>query len=121
MKALNYREDVDSPWLAWYPHRNQGFLSSDSQDTIIVEDQLSALKASRVVTGVSLMGTLLGLEKLMEIVSNTNNNILLLLDADATAKAVKFLRRFSWLGNLTVKPLTKDLKYYTTEEIEELL
>ena len=73
------------------------------------------------MTGVSLMGTLLGLEKLMEIVSNTNNNILLLLDADATAKAVKFLRRFSWLGNLTVKPLTKDLKYYTTEEIEELL
>jgi len=114
MKASNYREDIESPWLAWYPH-------PESETTLIVEDQLSALKGSRVANAVSLMGTSLGLEKLMEIVSNTNNNILLLLDADATSKAVRFLRRFSWVPRLVCQPLSKDLKYYTTEEMEALL
>ena len=118
MKALNYQEKVNEPWLSWYPSQ---VIEKASDVTLIVEDQLSALKGSRVADTVALMGTALSLEKLMEIVKHNNNKVLLLLDADATAKAVKFLRRFSWVSSLTVKPLTKDLKYYTTEEMEELL
>ena len=113
---MNYQEKVDEPWLSWYPCEVKA-----SDTTLIVEDQLSALKGSRVADTVALMGTALSLEKLMEIVKHNNNKVLLLLDADATAKAVKFLRRFSWVSSLTVKPLTKDLKYYTTEEMEKLL
>ncbi|KKL21146.1 hypothetical protein LCGC14_2448360, partial [marine sediment metagenome] len=116
LKAMNYQEKVDEPWLSWYPCEVKA-----SDTTLIVEDQLSALKGSRVADTVALMGTALSLEKLMEIVKHNNNKVLLLLDADATAKAVKFLRRFSWVSSLTVKPLTKDLKYYTTEEMETLL
>ena len=89
---------------------------------VLVEDQISALRASQYVLGVSLLGTSLTHSKLTKILSDTKTQVLnLCLDRDAVALAVEYSKKFSSLCDIVVHPMTKDLKDLGEDELQEYL
>ena len=118
-KNITYKE-VDDVWMAWYLRpqvaipNTQGFLNQ----VIIVEDMVSALKASRFYPTVALLGTHMNHSMLSEIVALTTN-ITICLDRDATEKAHKYTEQFAVYGNFRTVPLSKDVKDMTDEELVE--
>ena len=98
-----------------------------STTLVLVEDQVSAIKASRLVDCVSLMGTNLSLGKMNEIAREVNKSkyydkVLILLDADAYRQSIKHLSRTrAILTGVGVRRLERDIKDMTFTEINELL
>ena len=91
---------------------------------IIVEDQISAIKASRLTDAVCLLGTNFSDDKIAEVgrQSAEYDRILLLLDEDAYGKSLALYRRArAVLQGLSVRRLTKDVKDMRYEELFELL
>lgn len=89
---------------------------------VLVEDQISALRASQYVLGVSLLGTSLTHSKLTKILSDTKTQVLnLCLDRDAVGLAVGYSKKFSSLCDIVVHPMTKDLKDLGEGELQEYL
>jgi len=94
---------------------------------ILVEDQVSAIKASRMVDSVALLGTSLNFGRMMEVVEVINSsgkydNVLLLLDSDAYKKAIEvYIRTRSIIPNLGVYKLKKDIKDMNYIDISKLL
>lgn len=109
----SYRE-TDVPWLGWYRRFRTG-------PVVIVEDVVSALKVSRWYQVVSLMGSHLDLERLLEILGVSEDGRLA-LDRDATTKAIKFIKEYRLLApNFKPVLLSKDLKYESDERIIQLI
>lgn len=115
----------DEPWQCWYIRtRHPAIL-------YIVEDQISAARLWQAGRdAVALLGTHLSQEKaneirrsyVEEIPQKTDYRIILCLDKDATAKAIEYKRKYdSYLGNLEVKFLSKDIKNMSCVELEEFL
>ena len=94
---------------------------------VVVEDQVSAIKASRMVDAVSLMGTDLNFKKIKEISDEVTKlalyeKVILLLDLDAYNKAIKLLiRTQALLPGITIRRLTRDVKDMTYTELHHLL
>jgi hypothetical protein len=94
---------------------------------VILEDQLSAIKASRMVDAVALLGTDLSALKIKEISDEIGKRrlytkVVLLLDADAYGKALKILMRTrALLPNVIVRKLSADVKDMTYTSICTLL
>ena len=106
----------------WYMYtdKNIPFKCGECKDAVIVEDCASACAVSNVLTGIAILGT--------SLVENHKNYIkpyrklYVALDPDATTKSFKIANelRFSGFLNVEVKPIKDDLKYFSTDEIEEM-
>ena len=67
------------------------------------------------------MGSHLNFEILVDLMK-VSENIVLVLDRDATTKAEKFAKRFSFLcPGIVHIPITRDLKYESPEKIKDIL
>jgi len=101
------------PWLCWY--RTSG------ADIVVVEDQISALKAAAFTTSVALLGTHLSLEKLTEIQIASKGNIYLAFDKDASKSSIEYFQKYRAIcPNLYVILLQKDLKNMDYGDIMKL-
>ena len=111
VKALNYIEEGEES-LSWYKN------ASNKNGTILVEDIPSAVRASKYVSAVALLGTAIGKDKAIEISEHAARPIVLALDQDATAKSFDIVRRYglSW-EDTKILPLKKDLKDMTEDEL----
>jgi len=102
-KALTYIEENETP-MSWYRNRHL-------RGTVIVEDIPSAVRASKYVNAVALLGTGAGLDRATEIDMMATRPIMIALDQDATDKSFKLLDRWGLLwGQAKVMPLKHDLK-----------
>lgn len=110
-KALTHSEPEA---LAWYRNR-----SSDA--LIVVEDQLSAICASRYVNSVALLGTNFNQERATTIRKARFSKVMLALDADAFDVAVKFARMYRTYLPMTLLRLEKDIKDMDEEDTRSLL
>ena len=91
-------------------------------DTIVVvEDVVSAIKVTRVVTATPLFGAHLSLAKAI-LLSKVYKNLVLWLDYDKTGDMLKFKEEYNTLFNSIKIISTKlDPKEYSTEQIKEFL
>lgn len=99
--------------IAWYVNRI-------TPGVIIVEDQLSAVKASDFLTSVALLGTNLSDERVMEIKKAGLGPVYLALDNDAVASAVKYVVKYRGVLPMQLVRLDKDIKDMTHEEATAL-
>lgn len=109
-KTIPYR-GVDAPWIGWCGDSNGG-------PVVVVEDLVSALKASSYFRAVALLGINLNEEKVFEIVEQSRD-VVICLDRDASAAAYKYAKRYALFGNFRVVPLSKDIKDMSTDELLE--
>lgn len=100
--------------MAWYINRT-------TRSLIIVEDQLSALRASDYSNSVALLGTNLSEERVAEIKKSGFSPVFLALDNDAIAAAVRYVVRYRSTLPLRLLRLTKDIKDMSHEELGELM
>jgi DNA primase len=118
-KTKQFREK-DVPWMGWFYSPN--FSSDHYYDKVlIVEDVISAMRTSDFIMTACLLGTGLSVEKMQDIVKQTDN-IILALDKDATEKAYVFKERWRFIcPKMQVLNLQKDLKYLQDWEIQDLI
>lgn len=86
---------------------------------VICEDQPSAVRMSGVtgVAGLALLGTELNYDRCMDIKRSKIKHLVLSLDEDATAKAVRHLVNYrSVLPSLRLVPLDEDIKSMNNEK-----
>lgn len=98
--------------MAWYPNRK-------SRKLVIVEDQLSAIRASEYMNAVALLGTNLNEEQAYEIQRQKFQESYIALDADAIKQQTALVIRHRGILRLTPLMLKKDLKDHTPQELEE--
>jgi hypothetical protein len=70
------------------------------------------------------MGSHLSVEQLAESLEEARGaRLVLALDRDATGRSLELTSRYGFLSKGTLTPLllSKDLKYHTTEEIQEMV
>lgn len=111
-KTLTFGEDTEG---SWYFNRSSG------RKLLIVEDQLSAIKASQFVNTVALLGTNISEQTLLAIKSGAYTGIYLALDADAFPKSIKMAVELRPRLPLSVVRLEKDIKDTSNEDIHKLL
>ena len=116
-RGLN--KNVYPKWFM-YGNKDVPFKCGDCDDAVIVEDCPSACAVSNVLTGIAIMGTKLKEEHKKHL--KPYKNLYVCLDRDATTKAYDIAKdlRSSGFENVIVKPLDDDLKYFSTEQIEEI-
>jgi hypothetical protein len=116
-KTLTYKE-VDDPWMGWFLKDLVAIQNEKGKypKVVVVEDTISAVKASRFYPTVALMGTHLDHEKVMELIQY-GDEIVLSLDQDASSVAYKYSEQFAVYGNFRTVPLSKDIKNMNQEEL----
>lgn len=99
--------------------------TSPGKTVVIVEDQLSAIKAAEAstdVTGVALLGTHMNIERVREIAMLKPTEVIIALDADATSLAFKHAREFGLaFQKCRVAILERDLKDTKMADISGVL
>lgn len=113
--------DSMGPWCSWYMHSKT--LASHSP-VVVVEDQISAIKVSRQFRTCSLLGTVLNIDKILEVIRVAKDSkIVLALDKDATEKAISYMHEFAFYsaGRIRMAMLGKDLKCESDAEILKIL
>jgi len=105
----------DAPKLHYVQHSvhyTDGFI-------VLVEDILSAVKLSRYIPTVALLGTNLSYA-MVEDLKQGINKIILALDPDAVDKALRYKEKYSlYFKEIVVVHLSKDPKDLSEEEIKE--
>lgn len=109
-KALTFSQD-DA--LSWYVR--------GSDRLLIVEDQLSAIRASEYLDTVALLGTNLNAERVNEILNAKYSKVYLALDKDAFAKTIKLVIANRSRIKLIPIILNKDVKDMNEEEIDSFM
>ena len=110
-KALTHTEDGA---MAWYRNWQSDLL-------IIVEDQLSAIRASKYMNAVALLGTNLNEERAQAIARMKFFRVLIALDKDARAIMMGHVIRHRGYFRLQPILIEKDLKNMTEEELVKCL
>ena len=101
-------ESEDSAVMAWYPMMT---VIDGKLPLLLVEDQLSAVKARCYMNTAALMGTNLSETKLNEILRCGVKRVILALDNDAIVKAAELSRKFRpFFEKFTLLPLKRDIK-----------
>lgn len=112
-KALT-RMDVEEPHLSYYRPNN-------SPRIVVVEDIPSAVRAAKYVDSVALCGSGCSPDYAMEIAAHYRH-VVWALDADATAWALKLMRKHALLFETSrVLTLEKDMKDESEERLCEIL
>jgi len=125
-KTLHFRHTSDE-WVGYIlrtgnevsAERSGG--SAGSGLIVAVEDLMSAYRVSQVYPAASIMGSHVNFDIMMDLMK-VSENVVLVLDRDATAKAEKFAARFSFIcPNLVHIPIQRDLKYERLDTIQEIV
>lgn len=112
-KSLTYLDD-GALKLSWYKKAKSGAV-------VVVEDIPSAVRASRYISAVSLLGTDCSSEAAQEITSNASE-VIWALDNDAILTAIKLQQRLrGMIDKSRVMFLPRDFKNMKEEELKELL
>lgn len=101
--------------ICWYKFRKYGKI------LVVTEDIPSALRVAQAnVDALSLLGTTLNLDRILEIRDEEYTRVWLSLDRDATGMAVKYMREFSqYLPAMRLKALEgADIKDMSPEEFD---
>jgi len=113
-KALTFINDGEEG-MSWYR-------TDPYSPTILVEDVPSAVRASEYLNSVALLGTGIGSQRAVEIADYGGKKIIVALDEDATRTSFRWAHKYALLwGNVSVLPLTKDLKNMNQEELQRIL
>ena len=108
----------------WYMYGNKDVPFKcglhEHNEAIIVEDCASACAVSNILTGVAILGT--SLKQSHKQYLKQYDKIYVGLDRDATKKSYDIANELKSYGlqNVHVKPLSDDLKYFSTEEIKDM-
>lgn len=110
-KQIRVYKETPEPLVCWYRNSNR--------PVVVVEDQISALKAAKYCTSAALMGTALNYDKIEEIAATAENNpVYLALDKDASKKVFDyFLLYRAVVPKLSVLLLDRDIKDMPDEDI----
>lgn len=102
-----------------YGDTSCGIIVGSGDHIVLVEDVASACSVSRLegAAGFALLGT--NLTKGIRYRLNTYKKVTLVLDSDASAKALLLASKFSQLNH--VRLTHKDVKWLDVEEIEKIL
>lgn len=105
-----------------FVENNEGcwYLNRSSQNLLIVEDQLSALKASQYVNSLALLGTNITEQTLTAIKAGRYTTIYLALDRDAFPKSVRLAVELRPQVAMSLIRLQKDVKDMSTDEILDM-
>ena len=93
------------------------YLCSGSSELIVVEDQLSAIRASEYMNAVALLGTNLADGTLREIKAFNPSMTFIALDKDAFPLSIKMAHKVRKVVPTKVIRLTKDLKDMKEDEL----
>ena len=107
-------------WIS-YGTNNYLYKIGKGHTAVLVEDVPSACSLSRLdnITGIALLGTNLTDNNLLEITSY--KDVIVVLDNDASTKAIKLSKTISAYTKSTVRFTKRDLKYLSTKQIEGIL
>jgi hypothetical protein len=113
-KTVRSFKILDEPWIAWY--------FNSSPEVVVVEDQISALRASEFCNAVALLGAEMSQEKFEEIVGLSGaRRVWFALDKDALRKGMELLKRYRlYFPNINLLILPKDIKNMSTTEMLSL-
>lgn len=93
----------------------------DSRSAVIVEDVVSAIKVSRILPSIALLGTNLSLPRIRKLSSEVDT-LYIWLDGDKYREGIAFKERYKCLfKNVFVIFTNLDPKEYSTRQIEEHL
>lgn len=116
-KTLNYITNFTRPPTAWYRNYNTG-----SKKIIVVEDQLSAARASSFVTAIALCGCSINIFGIKEIANHDPDHVVFCLDADAFSEGLILQKKWGGMfKNCTVAKPPKDLKNMNPDELREFM
>lgn len=106
----------DTMGLSWFSCSTE-----PSDRCIIVEDCYSAIRASRYLNAVALLGTHLSPEMCDELLATGSQRYYLALDKDAFNKSIEFA--FKYKNKITLEPvaLQKDIKNLTEPGLADLI
>lgn len=114
-KAVTWLSNVAHPVMAWYECHDR----TKNVPLIIVEDQMSAYKASYFCNAVALLGTHLGEDKLQEMLKAKPSKIIVALDEDAVSKCARIVGSLSGIvDDVKFLPLKKDLKDMSLDDVK---
>lgn len=119
--------DKGVPVMSWYNRsyplvNGQDSIQPDATTLVIVEDQISAVKASILCHSVALLGVGLTVDKIAEIADVGYKSVLLALDSDAfTASVRNFRNAHALIDNLRIVRLTKDIKDMEYHDIRKTI
>jgi len=119
-KSIIYPHTPDGAMCSWYQvHPGR------PRTVVVVEDIMSAIRVARLAnhTGLALLGTALGADKLQELMNVNPAQVIIALDADATDTAYGIAWDNKLLFNrIRVAKLERDIKdMRSDEEVEEAL
>lgn len=121
LRALDKRQPktkthTEKDALSWFVNH-----SATIPGLIIVEDQFSAIRASRYLTSVALLGTHLNDQRVAEVRACKLRPVYLALDADAWSTAVRYAVRYRSELRPHLLRLERDLKDLSPEELQEFM
>jgi hypothetical protein len=117
-KTLQFRHQADQIWA---DHGRN--IDRRGTYVVLVEDIISATAVRAAgYPCVSLMGTNLNMNKMIEILDNYEaSQLLLCLDRDATGLAIRLADRYALFQEMEIRALDRDLKYLTSEQIRKTI
>lgn len=116
-KSMTYWNE-EGPLLSWYHPRYR----CTNRDVLVVEDQLSAMRAAEHLNLVAcaILGTGLNAEKVQELQKHTHY-LTIALDADATGQAFAMARKWGQaFANCKVLVLSQDIKDMSLKDLTNL-
>lgn len=109
-KALTFVDEGEQG-ISWYKTQPQ-------RGTVIVEDIPSAVRASKYINAVALLGTGVGEDRALEIATHAPRPIIMALDQDATELSFKWAQKYKLLWeDVKVYPLKNDIKNMEEDRI----
>lgn len=119
-KSIIYPHSADGAMCSWYQAH-----PGRPRIVVVVEDIMSAIRVARLDrhTGLALLGTALGADKLQELMNVNPAQVIIALDADATDTAYGIAWNNKLLFNrIRVAKLERDIKDMRSDnEVEEAL
>jgi hypothetical protein len=120
-----YMSDPVAPAMSFYPAVQEGSAVTMYQPklpVVIMEDQISAIRASKFVNTVALLGTYLGAAKVLELIKVKPQEVIIALDEDASSLAAEYVLKYrDFFPKLRMVQLKYDLKEIADEAIQEIL
>lgn len=124
-KARIVLTTTDSAPISYYAKGSVGARNiavAAAEKLLLVEDPVSAIKASEFITTAALLGTDLSDSKIATMQAIRPKEVIVALDEDAKEKGMAMARKLSGLiSKVTWLPLKKDIKDMNREDIQRML
>lgn len=125
IKSIVVQNNLNHPKASWYRHRATeeiGMRLMGDKTIWLVEDQISAIRASKYVDTVALMGSHVSELLITSIKAVQYEHVVIALDKDAYALSLNYRNKYAELfKSFRVAQLPKDIKDMTPTELESFL